>query len=55
MPPQFAHIDNWIFDLDNCLYPARCDLFALIDERMKLFIERLLGCDGEEARRVQKL
>lgn len=54
MDPRFAHIDSWIFDLDNCLYPASCDLFALIDARMELFIQRLLGCDSTEARRVQK-
>jgi len=54
MDPRFASIDCWIFDLDNCLYPASCDLFALIDERMGMFITRLLGCDAAEARRVQK-
>ena len=49
-----AHVDTWIFDLDNTLYPAASDLFALIDARMGAYIERLLGCDGAEARRVQK-
>ena len=48
------HIDCWIFDLDNCLYPASANLFALIDERMGQFIRQLLGCDPVEARRVQK-
>jgi len=47
-------INCWIFDLDNTLYPARADLFALIDERMGAFIQNLLGCDAVEARRVQK-
>ena len=54
MDPQFAHIEDWIFDLDNCLYPASTGLFALIDERMGAYIERLLDCDPAEARRVQK-
>jgi putative hydrolase of the HAD superfamily len=54
MDPQFAHIRDWIFDLDNCLYPASTGLFALIDERMGAYIQRLLGCDPIEARRVQK-
>ena len=22
MDPRFAHIRDWIFDLDNCLYPG---------------------------------
>ena len=34
MPPPFAEIDDWIFDLDNCLYSASIGLFPLIDERM---------------------
>ena len=52
--PAFAHIRDWIFDLDNCLYPASTGLFALIDERMGAYIQRLLDCDASEARRVQK-
>ncbi|HVI04591.1 MAG TPA: pyrimidine 5'-nucleotidase, partial [Sphingomicrobium sp.] len=52
--PRLAHIRDWIFDLDNCLYPASTDLFALIDERMGAYIERLLGVDAAEAKRVQK-
>ena len=43
MDPRFAHIRDWIFDLDNCLYPASTGLFALIDERMGAYIQRLLG------------
>src|SRR5919107_7083 len=54
MDPRFAHIRDWIFDLDNCLYPASTGLFALIDERMGAYIQRLLDCDPAEARRVQK-
>lgn len=54
MDPSFAHVRDWIFDLDNCLYPASTGLFALIDERMTAYIQRLLDCDPAEARRVQK-
>lgn len=50
----FRHVRDWIFDLDNCLYPASTGLFALIDERMGAYIQRLLACDPAEARRVQK-
>jgi putative hydrolase of the HAD superfamily len=52
--PELSHIRDWIFDLDNCLYPASTGLFALIDERMKAYIQRLLDCDATEAHRVQK-
>ena len=54
MDPRFSHVRDWIFDLDNCLYPASTGLFALIDERMGSYIQRLLDCDEAEARRVQK-
>jgi putative hydrolase of the HAD superfamily len=54
MDRRFDHIRDWIFDLDNCLYPASTGLFSLIDERMGAYIERLLGCDPTEAKRVQK-
>jgi len=54
MDRRFSHIRDWVFDLDNCLYPASTGLFALIDERMGAYIERLLGVDPAEAKRVQK-
>ena len=48
------HVDTWIFDLDNTLYPAKADLFALIDVKMGEFIQGLLGCDPVIARETQK-
>ncbi|WP_340314551.1 pyrimidine 5'-nucleotidase [Rhizorhabdus argentea] len=48
------HIDAWIFDLDNTLYPATADLFGLIDVRMGLYVQRLLGVDADEAHQIQK-
>ena len=54
MDPRFAHIDDWIFDLDNTLYPAATRLFDLIDERMTAYVGRVTGHDPVEARRVQK-
>lgn len=50
----FGHVTDWIFDLDNCLYPASTGLFSLIDQRMGAYIERLLGVEAVEARRIQK-
>src|SRR5262245_65847662 len=44
----------WLFDLDNTLYPARCNLFAQIDVRIGRYIADCLKVDVEEARRVQK-
>lgn len=54
MHSALAHVEDWIFDLDNCLYPASTNLFALIDIRMGEYIQRLLACDPVEARGVQK-
>ena len=38
----FRDIRRGIFDLDNTLYPAECNLFAQIDQRMGEFISELL-------------
>jgi putative hydrolase of the HAD superfamily len=54
MLPALAHLDTWIFDLDNTLYPASADLFAQIDRRMTAFVGELLGLDRDAAWRVQK-
>ena len=54
MAPDLAHVESWIFDLDNSLYPHGSNLFELIDLRMGAYIQRLLGVDAIEARRVQK-
>ncbi|WCT73746.1 pyrimidine 5'-nucleotidase [Sphingomonas naphthae] len=54
MPPELAHIDTWIFDLDNTLYPASCDLFGLIDQRMTAYVARITGTEPDEAYRIQK-
>ena len=54
MPADLSRIDCWIFDLDNTLYPASADLFELIDQKMGLFVQNLLGLDPATAHRVQK-
>ena len=51
---MLGHIENWIFDLDNTLYPASANLFAQIDVHMGAFIQDLLACDAAEAHRIQK-
>src|SRR5947208_15838815 len=50
-----VEIDTWIFDLDNTLYPASCNLFDQIHRRMGEFISALLGVEIDEAKRLQKL
>ncbi len=53
-PATLRGSEVWIFDLDNTLYPARCDLFAQIDQRMGAFISGLLSIDAVEAKALQK-
>jgi putative hydrolase of the HAD superfamily len=50
----FSDVDTWIFDLDNTLYPASCDLFSQVDHRMGAFIAKTLGVPYEHARHLQK-
>lgn len=50
----FENTDAWIFDLDNTLYPAECNLFAQVDHRMGAFIARYLGVPYAHARHLQK-
>ena len=45
----FAHVDAWVFDLDNTLYDYRCRLFDQIDARMTRFIAEALDVDPAEA------
>lgn len=54
MLQQLSHVRNWIFDLDNTLYPASANLFALIDARIGEYVRDLLQCDAAEAHRIQK-
>lgn len=51
---RFAHVDIWVFDLDNTLYPSGSDLWQKIDERITLFLAHLFGLDGMSSRALQK-
>jgi len=55
-PPAcgLPHLDSWVFDLDNTLYPASTQVFAQIDRRMKRFIAQFLDVPEDEAFVVQK-
>lgn len=52
--PGFEHVDTWVFDLDNTLYPRRSNLFSQIDVKMTSYVAQLLGLPRDEARKVQK-
>ena len=50
----FAHVREWVFDLDNTLYCASVRLFDQIDARMTEYLTRLFRVDPVTARRIQK-
>ena len=54
MLARLAPIRNWIFDLDNTLYPASARLFEKIDAKMGTYIADKFDVDLTEARRIQK-
>jgi putative hydrolase of the HAD superfamily len=54
VPRGFAHVDTWVFDLDNTLYPHHVGLWHQVDVRIRDFVARFLNVTQEEAFRVQK-
>ena len=53
-PSRFAHIQDWVFDLDNTLYPHHSNLFSQIDVKMTSYVSELLRLPRDEARKLQK-
>lgn len=53
-PSRFAHVTDWVFDLDNTLYPHHSDLFSQIDVKMTAYVSELLSMPRDEARALQK-
>ncbi len=51
---DFERTSVWIFDLDNTLYPAACNLFAEVDIRVTEFIAQQLRVPMAYARHLQK-
>ena len=53
-PRGFGHVDTWVFDLDNTLYPHHLNLWQQVDERIRDYIARLLQLSQDDAFRLQK-
>jgi putative hydrolase of the HAD superfamily len=53
-PLRFAHVTDWVFDLDNTLYPHHSNLFSQIDVKMTAYVSELLTLSREDARKLQK-
>jgi putative hydrolase of the HAD superfamily len=52
--PDFSSITDWVFDLDNTLYPRECNLFAQIDVLISTYMVGVTGLPYAEARALQK-
>lgn len=53
-PRAFSHVETWVFDLDNTLYPHHINLWQQVDVRIREFVAEFLKVSDEEAFRVQK-
>ena len=42
----FAHVDHWVFDLDNTLYSHESRVWPQVNQRITLFLQELFGLDG---------
>ncbi len=54
MSVDFRHVDTWIFDLDDTLYPPSTEFMTLVEGRMTEFVMRQTGLPRDEARALQK-
>ena len=53
-PRGFDHVETWVFDLDNTLYPHHLNLWQQVDDRIRAYVAEFLKVSKDEAFRVQK-
>ena len=51
-PREFAHVETWVFDLDNTLYPHHLNLWQQVDERIRSYIADYLKVSRDEIGRA---
>ena len=54
MTADLRHVDSWIFDLDDTLYPRESEVMALVSDRMTEFMVQFTGLPRHEAWTLQK-
>lgn len=54
MKQHFKHIETWVFDLDNTLYPPRYRLFDQIEVKMTAWVMQALKVEKTEADRLRR-
>ncbi|OWU82640.1 pyrimidine 5'-nucleotidase [Phaeobacter sp. 22II1-1F12B] len=50
---SFSHVETWVFDLDNTLYPPSARLFDQIEVHMTKYVMDALSVDAEEADKLR--
>lgn len=51
--PEFSHVNHWVFDLDNTLYPPSDRLFDQIEIRMTEYVMSALNVDMKRANHLR--
>lgn len=54
MTADLRHVESWIFDLDDTLYPRESEVMALVSDRMTQFMVEFTGLPRDEAWALQK-
>ena len=49
---RFSHVETWVFDLDNTLYPHHLNLWQQVDARIRDYIADFLAVTHDEAFRL---
>jgi putative hydrolase of the HAD superfamily len=50
----FAHIETWVFDLDNTLYPHNVSVWKQVNDLIRGYIANYLNVSEDEATRIRK-
>jgi len=51
---DFSHVEYWVFDLDNTLYPPAARLFDQIEQRMTAYVMDALGVERARADHLRR-
>jgi putative hydrolase of the HAD superfamily len=54
LTPDLRHVDTWLFDLDNTLYPVESGFMGEIERRMTAFVMKATGLERDAAYKLQK-
>jgi putative hydrolase of the HAD superfamily len=54
MSADLTHVDTWLFDLDNTLYPVESGFMKQAEGRMTAYVAKVTGLPLDEAYELQK-